>query len=96
MYIYIYIYTYIYTYIYIYIYIYIYNLCITCTICITCAVNMSLTVSPFSASFGRECFQGNLFSFEKHKLLQKILFDVICLQIRHNGVSFFLTVVDEN
>ena len=51
-------------------------------------------VSPTSFDCGR--FQGNLFSFEKHKWLQKILFDVICLQIRHNGVAFFLTAVDEN
>ena len=58
---------------------------------------MGLTVSEkyvFPTSFGR--FQGNLFSFEKHKWLQKILFDVICLEIRHNGVAFFLTAVDEN
>ena len=57
---------------------------------------MGLTVSEksvFPTSFG---FQGNLFSFEKHKWLQKILFDVICLEIRHNGVAFFLTAVDEN
>ena len=61
---------------------------------------MGFTVSEksvFPTSFGRGCFQGNLlFSFEKHKWLQKILFDVICLGIRHNGVAFFLTAVDEN
>ena len=45
---------------------------------------MGLTVSEksvFPTSFGRGRFQGNLFSFEKHKWLQKILFDVICLEI---------------
>ena len=26
----------------------------------------------------------------------RFLFDVICLEIRHNGVTFFLTAVDEN
>ena len=60
---------------------------------------MGLTVSEksvFSTSFGHGRFQGNLFSFEKHKWLQKILFDVICLQIRHDGVAFLLTTVDEN
>ena len=36
------------------------------------------------------------FPFEKHKWLQKILFDAICLEIRRNGVTFFLTAVDEN
>ena len=54
---------------------------------------MGLTVSGksvFPTSFGRDRLQGNLFSFEKHKWLQKILFDVICLEIRHNGVAFFL------
>ena len=52
---------------------------------------MGLTVSEksvFPTSFGRGRFQGNLFSFEKH--------NVICLEIRHNGVVFFLTAVDEN
>ena len=66
---------------------------------ISCTVNMGLTVSEksvFPTSFDRGCFQGNLFSFEKHKWLQKILFDVICLEIRHNGVAFFLTDVDKN
>ena len=60
---------------------------------------MGLTVSEksvFPTSFGRGSFQGNLFSFEKHKWLQKILFDVICLEICHNGVAFFLTAVDGN
>ena len=59
---------------------------------------MGLTVSEksvFPTSFGCGRFPGNLFSFEKHKWLQ-ILFDVICLEIRHNGVAFFLTAVDEN
>ena len=36
--------------------------------------------SVFPTSFGRGRFQGNLFSFEKHKWLQKIVFDVICLK----------------
>ena len=66
---------------------------------INCTVNMGLTVSEksvFPTSFGRGRFKGNLFSFEKHKCLLKILFDVICLQIRHNGISFFLTEVEEN
>ena len=61
---------------------------------INCTVNMGLTVgekSVFPTSFQR-----NLFSFEKHKWLQKILFDAICLRIRRNGVVFFLTAVDEN
>ena len=57
--------------------------------------NMGLTGS-FPSSFGHARFQGNLFSFGKHKWLHKILFDVICLEIRHNGVVFFLTTVDEN
>ena len=60
---------------------------------------MGLTVSEksvFPTSFGRGRFQGNLFLFEKHKWLQKILFDVIYLEIRHNGVAFFLTAVDES
>ena len=62
-------------------------------------MNVGLTVSEksvFPTSFDRGRFQGNLFSFEKRKWLQKILFDVIRLEIRHNGVAFFLTVVDEN
>ena len=65
---------------------------------INCTVNMGLTVTEkflFATSFGRGPFQGNLFSSEKHKWLQKILFGVICLQIRHNGVFFFLTAVNE-
>ena len=58
---------------------------------------MGLTVSEKSVfPNGRGRFQGNLFSFEKHKWLQKILFDVTCLEIRHNGVAFFLAAVDEN
>ena len=60
---------------------------------------MGLTVSEksvFPTSFGRDRFQGNLFLFEKHKCSQKILFDVICLEIRHNDVAFFLTAVDKN
>ena len=43
---------------------------------------MGLTVSEksvYPTSFGRDRFQGNLFSFGKHKWLQQILFDVICL-----------------
>ena len=42
---------------------------------IYCTVNMGLTVSDksvFPTSFGRGRFQGNLFSFEKQKWLQKI------------------------
>ena len=65
---------------------------------IRCTVNMGLTVSEqffFPTSFGRGHFQGNLFSFEKHKCLQ-ILFDVICLEICHNRAAVFLTAVDEN
>ena len=60
---------------------------------------MGFTVSEkpvFRPSFGRGRFQGNLFSFEKHKWLWNILFEVICLEIRQNGVAFFLTAVDEN
>ena len=41
---------------------------------------MGLTVGEKSVSptsFDRGRFQGNLFSFEKHEWLQKILFDVI-------------------
>ena len=60
---------------------------------------MGLAVSEksvFPTSFGRGHFQGNLFSFEKYRWLQKILFDVMCLQIRHDGVAFVLTAVDEN
>ena len=33
--------------------------------------------SIFPTSFGLGRFQGNLFSFEKHKWLQKISFDVL-------------------
>ena len=60
---------------------------------------MGLTISEKSVlptSFDRDRFQGNLFSFEKLKWLQKILRDVICLEMHHNGVGFFLTAVDEN
>ena len=46
----------------------------------------------FPTSFGRGCFQVNLFSFEKRKWLQKILFDVKCFAVRHNNVTFFLTL----
>ena len=90
VYIYIYIYPSIYLYIYIHTYLEIYK---------NCTVNMGLTVSEksvFPTSFGRGPFQGNLFSFEKHKWVQKTLFDIICLEIRHNCVTFFLTAVDEN
>ena len=52
--------------------------------------------SVFPASFVCGRFQGNFFSFEKQKWLQKFLFDVIYLEVRHNGVAFFLTAVDEN
>ena len=58
-------------------------------------MNIGLTVSEksvFSNSFGCGRFLGNLLSFEKHKLLQKILFEVICLEI----FSFFSIAVDEN
>ena len=64
-----------------------------------CTVNMGLADSKksvFSTSFGCGCFQGNLFSFEKRKWLKKILFDLICLEIRHNGVAIFITAVDKN
>ena len=54
------------------------------------------TKSVFPTSFDRGQFPGNLFSFKKRKWLQEILFDVIYLKIRHNGVAFFLTAVDEN
>ena len=77
----------------IYIHIYIYNIYIIYT------VNMGLSVSEkfvFPTRFGRCRFEGNLFSFEKHKWLQKILFDAIFLEILHNGVASFLTGVDEN
>ena len=60
---------------------------------------MGLTISEksvFPTSFDRDRFQGNLFSFEKLKWLQKILRDVIYLEMHHNGVGFFLTAVDEN
>ena len=69
-------------------YIYMYYIYIYVHIYINCTVNMGLTVSEksvFPTSFGRDRFQGNLFLFEKHKWLQKILFDVICLEIRHNA-----------
>ena len=92
MYIYIYLYLSIYLSIYLYIHTYL-------EIYKNCTVNMGLTVSEksvFPTSFGRGRFQGNLFSFEKHKWVQKILFDIICLEIRHNCVTFFLTAVDEN
>ena len=64
-----------------------------------CAVNMGLAVSEnsvFPTRFRRDDFQWNLLSFEKHKLLQNILFDVMYVEIRHNSVAFFLTAVDEN
>ena len=76
-----------------YIYTYIYIIYIIYT------VNMGLSVSEkfvFPTRFGRGRFEGNLFSFEKHKWLQKILFDAIFLEILHNGVASFLTGVDEN
>ena len=60
---------------------------------------MGLSVSEkfvFPTRFGRGRFEGNLFSFEKHKWLQKILSDAIFLEILHNGVASFLTGVDEN
>ena len=75
------------------------GICLNLYIYINCTVNMGLTVSEksvFPASFDRGRCQGNLFSFGKHNWLQKILFDVICLEIRYNGVAFFLTAVDEN
>ena len=62
-------------------------------------VNIGLTVSEksvFPTTFGQSSFQRNLFSFGKHMWLHKVLFYVICLQIPHNGVTFFLTAVDEN
>ena len=68
-------------------------------------MNVKLTVrekSIFSTSFARALFSQlvlqpwPLFSFEKHKWFKKILFDVIYLQICHNGATFFLTAVDEN
>ena len=34
--------------------------------------------SVFPTNFGLDRFQGNLYSFEKRKWLQKILFDVRC------------------
>ena len=43
---------------------------------------MGLTVSEksiFPTTLGRGRFQGNLFSFGKHKWSYKTLFDVICL-----------------
>ena len=43
--------------------------------------------SVFPTSFGHGRFQENLLPFEKRKWLQKILFDVRCLQIRHNDVA---------
>ena len=54
--------------------------------------------SVFPISFGRGRFQGNLFSFYSHleNLFEKILFDVIYLEIRQNGFAFFLTAVAEN
>ena len=51
---------------------------------INCTVNVGFTVSEksvFPTSLGHDRFQWNLFSFEKHKWLQNILFDVICLEI---------------
>ena len=92
MYMYVYVYM-IYILYILYIYIYIYNIYIIYT------VNMGLSVSEkfvFPTRFGRGRFEGNLFSFEKHKWLQKILFDAIFLEILHNGVASFLTGVDEN
>ena len=54
---------------------------------------MRLAVSEkfvFSTSFSRDRFQGTLYSFEKHKWLQKILFDAICLRIHHNGATLVI------
>ena len=62
-------------------------------------MNIGLTVSEksvFPDSFSGGRFQGNLFSFENYKWLQKILFEVICLQKRYNYVSFFLNALDKN
>ena len=54
--------------------------------------------SVFPISFGRGRFQGNLFLFYSHleNLFEKILFDVIYLEIRQSGFAFFLTAVAEN
>ena len=66
---------------------------------INCTVNMGLIVSDksvFPTSFSHDCFQGNLFSFEKDNGYRKFLFDMIYLEVCHNGVAFFLTAVNEN
>ena len=52
--------------------------------------------SVFPTGFSAGRFRANLFSMSEHKWLQNILFDIICLEIRHNGVTFFLNAVDEN
>ena len=56
---------------------------------------MGLKVSEKSvfltSFFGCGGFQGNLFSFEKQVVTKDL-----CLEIRHNGFTFFLTAIDEN
>ena len=44
---------------------------------------------------GMAVFEG-IYSHLKNKWLQKILFGMVCLEIHHNDVAFFLTAVDEN
>ena len=60
---------------------------------------MGLTVSEksvFLTSFDRGRFQRNLFPFEKRKLCHRRFYMTSCLEIRHNGVTFFLSLVDKN
>ena len=60
---------------------------------------MGVTVSEksvFPTSFGYANFQGNLFSFEKHKQSQKIYLTSYVWRYITNDINFFLTAVDEN
>ena len=62
-------------------------------------MNKGLTVKEKSVvptSFGRGRLQGNLFSFEKNKWLQKSLFDIICLEIRHTSYTSHIYIYKKN
>ena len=49
--------------------------------------------SVFTTSFGLKGIYSHLKNISAYR---KFLFDVIYLEVRHNGVAFFLTAVDEN
>ena len=68
-------------------------------ICMNCTVNMELTVSDksvFPTRFGRVVFKGIYSYFKNISGYRRFLFEIICLDIRHNDGTFFLTAADEN